>query len=165
MDEFQDTDPVQAELLLLAGAGRGRPSGGPIRPGALFIVGDPKQSIYRFRRADIGMYQRVRDDLRRRAHVPVVLRQSFRSVPNIQRFVNAAFRDAMRRDRRLVAAGYVRADAASRRRFGEQPSVVALPVPRPYGRYRVVEEERSKQSLPDAIGEFTRWLIDDSGWR
>ena len=63
VDEFQDTDPVQAEvILLLAGA----PSAErdwtrvPLRPGALFVVGDPKQSIYRFRRADIDIYQRVR---------------------------------------------------------------------------------------------------------
>ncbi len=60
VDEFQDTDPVQAELLLLLAGDDATPA---IRPGALFVVGDPKQSIYRFRRADIGMYQRVRDRL------------------------------------------------------------------------------------------------------
>ncbi len=59
VDEFQDTDPLQAELLLcLAGA-----DDGTIRPGALFIVGDPKQSIYRFRRADVGAYRRIADRL------------------------------------------------------------------------------------------------------
>ena len=58
VDEFQDTDPVQAELLLLLAGDDEAPSTVPrIRPGALFVVGDPKQSIYRFRRADIGMYQ------------------------------------------------------------------------------------------------------------
>ena len=65
VDEFQDTDPVQAELLLLLAGGEA--GGDSIRPGALFVVGDPKQSIYRFRRADIGMYQRVRDRLERQA--------------------------------------------------------------------------------------------------
>ena len=57
VDEFQDTDPLQAELLLLLAADdpaerdwrRVRPV-----PGKLFLVGDPKQSIYRFRRADVG---------------------------------------------------------------------------------------------------------------
>ncbi len=62
VDEFQDTDPLQAELLADACVGRPR---GRVRPGALFIVGDPKQSIYRFRRADVGIYQQVCDDLQR----------------------------------------------------------------------------------------------------
>ena len=56
VDEFQDTDPLQAEILWrLAGDGD---TAGPwhelaIRPGALFLVGDPKQAIYRFRGADV----------------------------------------------------------------------------------------------------------------
>ena len=63
VDEFQDTDPVQAEVMLLLTATdaeetdwrRCRP-----RPGSLFVVGDPKQSIYRFRRADIETYNEVK---------------------------------------------------------------------------------------------------------
>ena len=63
VDEFQDTDPLQAEILLLLAADdpaetdwhRVRPL-----PGKLFIVGDPKQSIYRFRRADVALYQGVK---------------------------------------------------------------------------------------------------------
>ena len=66
VDEFQDTDPLQAEILLLLAADdhaetdwrRARP-----RPGTLFLVGDPKQSIYRFRRADVGVYREVCDRL------------------------------------------------------------------------------------------------------
>ena len=159
VDEFQDTDPVQAELLmLLAGDASGR-----VRNGALFLVGDPKQSIYRFRRADIGMYQRIRDQLEAQQASPVVLKQSFRSVPNIQRFVNAAFRDLMRRDDDALQPGYVELNQY-RKAIGGQPSVVALPVPRPYGRYRIAKRS-IEESLPDAIGEFVRWLVTDSGWR
>lgn len=63
VDEFQDTDPIQAEAVVLLGSDdceqrdwqRCR-----LRPGALFIVGDPKQSIYRFRRGDIVTYNRVK---------------------------------------------------------------------------------------------------------
>jgi ATP-dependent exoDNAse (exonuclease V) beta subunit len=159
VDEFQDTDPLQAELLrLLASDDTGR-----VRPGALFVVGDPKQSIYRFRRADIGMYQRIRDELSRQQARSVVLKQSFRSVPDIQRLVNAAFRDVMRRDDEALQPGYVEL-ARHRPAIEGQPSIVALPVARPYGRYRLAKRSID-QGLPDAIGEFVRWLIEASGWQ
>ena len=58
VDEFQDTDPVQAEILLLLVGRRcrrdGCPRGRVPQPGKLFIVGDPKQAIYRFRGTDVG---------------------------------------------------------------------------------------------------------------
>ena len=106
VDEFQDTDPLQADLLLrLAGD-----DDGTLRPGALFIVGDPKQSIYRFRRADVGAYRRIADRLGESGAIAVTLQTSFRSVPAIQHFVNAAFRDDMNGDRGC-AAGRLRAAA------------------------------------------------------
>ena len=60
VDEFQDTDPLQAEiLLLLAAAIRERDWRKVRSPGKLFVVGDPKQSIYRFRRADAQLFHRI----------------------------------------------------------------------------------------------------------
>jgi ATP-dependent helicase/nuclease subunit A len=162
VDEFQDTDPLQAELLMLLAADEGS-GGSRIRPGALFVVGDPKQSIYRFRRADIGMYQRICDDLARQHARPVVLQHSFRSVRNLQRFVNAAFHAVMQRDDESLQPGYVPL-AKHRDDISGQPSVIALPVPRPYGRYRIAKAS-VEASLPGAIGEFVRWLVADSGWR
>src|SRR5262249_5800861 len=65
VDEFQDTDPVQAEIVFLLAAEDQDTSRDwrtlSLRPGALFVVGDPKQSIYRFRRADIEIYNTVRE--------------------------------------------------------------------------------------------------------
>src|SRR6266545_3068278 len=60
VDEFQDTDPLQAEILqLLAAADPAIVDWRVVEsvPGRLFVVGDPKQSIYRFRRADVGIYR------------------------------------------------------------------------------------------------------------
>jgi ATP-dependent helicase/nuclease subunit A len=92
LDEFQDTDPLQLELAALVTADAGAlPTGwrgAPIEPGRLFLVGDPKQSIYRFRRADLGLYLEVSDHL---AHVEVQLRQSFRSVPAVLELANDLF--------------------------------------------------------------------------
>ena len=164
VDEFQDTDPLQAELLLLLAADdpdeRDWERTCP-RRGALFVVGDPKQSIYRFRRADLDVYGRVRKQLE--AHgVPVLhLTSSFRSVPSIQHCVNRAF--APRMDGvpgggpPYVALSPTRSDRAA------QPAVVALPVPRPYGVLRV-SAAAIEQSLPDAVGAFVRWLLYESGW-
>jgi ATP-dependent exoDNAse (exonuclease V) beta subunit len=90
IDEFQDTDPLQVELLLyICMDGDGDAWTAPLRPGSLFAVGDPKQSIYRFRRADIAMYDRVRatvfgDDVR---HIV----QNFRSSAPIIDWVNRTF--------------------------------------------------------------------------
>jgi ATP-dependent helicase/nuclease subunit A len=159
VDEFQDTDPLQAELLLmLASDDSGRP-----RRGALFIVGDPKQSIYRFRRADVGVYLRVCDDLQGEGVRPVKLKQSFRSVPNLQRFVNAAFRPEMKYDPESLQADYVEL-AEHRPDIAGQPSVIALPVPKPYGRFRIARKSID-ECLPDAVAEFVRWLLQDSGWK
>ncbi len=68
LDEFQDTDPIQIELAVLIASSD--PLAGQkdwwtveVEPGRLFFVGDPKQSIYRFRRADIGAFLTARDEL------------------------------------------------------------------------------------------------------
>ena len=108
VDEFQDTDPLQAEMVFLlaadelpAPAANARPSWQDVtmRPGKLFIVGDPKQSIYRFRRADIDTYLRAMDVFRRqpdgRARIATVS-QNFRSVPEVTDWVNATFAAVLR---------------------------------------------------------------------
>lgn len=94
VDEFQDTDPVQAEVLLWLASEPGPGTDwtrAPLRPGALFVVGDPKQSIYRFRRADISIYRTVRE----RIGEVLTLTQSFRSRPEICEWANRAFRDLL----------------------------------------------------------------------
>ena len=91
VDEFQDTDPIQAEVMLLLTADdptevdwrRCRPT-----PGSLFVVGDPKQSIYRFRRADIVTYNQVKKIIADSGGRTVSLSTNFRSVPEIVDWVN-----------------------------------------------------------------------------
>jgi ATP-dependent helicase/nuclease subunit A len=99
VDEFQDTDPVQAEIMLLLAAEAGSSESptpkaqSPLRPGALFVVGDPKQSIYRFRRADIGIYNDVRALLAGSDGSGLVrLTTNFRSVPALCAWANNVFK-------------------------------------------------------------------------
>ena len=166
VDEFQDTDPLQAELLLLLAAddpaARDAWSSCPV-PGKLFVVGDPKQSIYRFRRADVGIYSRVCRQLEAHGARRVQLTTSFRGVPNVQRAVNAAFAPLMTGDRDTMQASYVPL-AQSRSDPQGQPSLVALGVPEPYG-IRNISGVKIDQSLPDAVGAFVDWLVHKSGWR
>ena len=165
VDEFQDTDPLQAELLLLLTADdpseRDWRAARPV-PGKLFIVGDPKQSIYRFRRADVQVYHDVCRQLLGHGARHLTLTTSFRSTPNLQRAVNAGFAEAMVEDGDTLQARYIKL-SPDRPALGEQPSVVALPVPRPYGR-RNVSGMAIEQSLPDAVGAFVDWLVRESGW-
>ena len=170
VDEFQDTDPLQAEILiLLAGAPAAEPES-PVdwkvvepRPGSLFIVGDPKQSIYRFRRADIGTYDAVCAWLEAHGARRAQLTTSFRATPALQRLVNAAFEPLMRGDRVTLQPRYVPL-TPSRDEVPGQPAVVAIAVPRPYGA-RYVTKGAIEKSLPDAVGAWLSWLIKESGWQ
>jgi ATP-dependent exoDNAse (exonuclease V) beta subunit len=167
VDEFQDTDPLQAEIVLLLSASDpavSRWQDVTPAPGKLFLVGDPKQSIYRFRRADVGTYQAVKELLVARGAACVYLTTSFRAIPSIQTLVNAAFAPVMTDDRAALQAGYVplapnRADVAG------QPGIVALPVPRPYGHWGGLAKNAIEQSLPDAVGAFVAWLLRESGFK
>ena len=93
LDEFQDTDPIQVELAVLIAsddpdAASTRWEEVETRPGALFFVGDPKQSVYRFRRADIAMFLRARDHL---VGASRSLTRNFRTVQPLLDWVNATF--------------------------------------------------------------------------
>ncbi|NPV59883.1 MAG: UvrD-helicase domain-containing protein [Actinobacteria bacterium] len=95
VDEFQDTDPIQAEVIFLLASSdpeeRDWRACAP-RPGSLFLVGDPKQSIYRFRRADIATYAEARRVLEELGGgLTVNLRANFRSSPPVISWVNEVF--------------------------------------------------------------------------
>lgn len=95
IDEFQDTDPIQAEVVFLLASD---PEEGDAwhrvtpRDGSLFVVGDPKQSIYRFRRADIAVYNQVKARFREFGDV-LHLTANFRSTKPIEKLVNRVFED------------------------------------------------------------------------
>ena len=165
VDEFQDTDPLQAEiLLLLSAADDGETNWLKVRPipGKLFIVGDPKQSIYRFRRADVSLYQAVKQLLLMHGAQLEHLTVSFRATPAIQTMVNAAFAPLMSAESgtqpRYAPLTPYRAEPTS------QPSIVVLPVPEPYGDFGRVVNWKIDDSLPEAIAAYARWLVHESGW-
>lgn len=96
VDEFQDTDQLQAEIFWRL---CGTPSSTPddwttfqIRPGALFLVGDPKQAIYRFRGADVSAYVQAREAFKEQAPDSLLtISTNFRSCSSILTYVNERF--------------------------------------------------------------------------
>ncbi|HXJ96241.1 MAG TPA: UvrD-helicase domain-containing protein [Terriglobia bacterium] len=167
VDEFQDTDPLQAEILLLLAASDPDETDwlevNPI-PGKLFLVGDPKQSIYRFRRADVVLYQELRDRLKARGVGLVHLTHSFRAPKPLQDTINLAFAPEMKEDRESGQPGYVPLEAGCNPMPG-QPYLVALPVPNPYSEYGNQRKDMIDASLPEAVAAFANWLIQESGWK
>lgn len=86
VDEFQDTDHLQARLVkVLCGKG--------FEVGRLFFVGDFKQSIYRFRGAEPGVFRELRAEIHVRGRLPLTL--NFRSQPGVIDFVNALFSQSL----------------------------------------------------------------------
>lgn len=99
VDEFQDTDPVQGELLLFLAEEK---PGTALRwqevhlePGKLLVVGDPKQSIYRFRGADITAYELFTDLILKQGGQKCFLQQNYRSEPEIVAVANEVCSRAM----------------------------------------------------------------------
>lgn len=167
VDEFQDTDPIQAELLLLLCADDADEQQWRevrVRPGKFFAVGDPKQSIYKFRQADVALYQEVRKMLEGRGVSVLRLTHSFRANVNLQAAVNHAFRGSMKQE---LGEGHCDYDdlEGSEGPIDGQPSVIALPLTRT----KFFNDKPTKTSvqneLPISIVAWLRWLLQESGWK
>ena len=101
IDEAQDTDPIQTEIAMFLAESVPEGASGDSRPtsweqivpeqGKLFVVGDPKQSIYRFRRADVVQMVQLQRLLEGSGGSLVSLVQNFRSQANLVNWVNYIF--------------------------------------------------------------------------
>ena len=162
VDEFQDTDPLQTEIVLLLTAAD-PPDGGwrkavPI-PGRLCLVGDPKQSIYRFRRADVGHYQRVRKRLLQNGAAMVNLTTNFRSTPAICRFVNRVMAPVFSEERGVAphANQVTYRDIEPSREPMPGPSLAPIPV-------AASSVRELRENEPEAVAKFAHRLLE-SGFR
>lgn len=169
LDEVQDTDPVQYDivrLLVCADPDAVTPHLAVPAPGKLFVVGDPKQAIYRFRRADLDAYFEHRAALLAHGAELLHLSTSFRSEPAIQAAVNRAF-DGSLPAHALEAYVPLSPYRAAR---SDRPSVIVLPAPRPYGAYGTEPYAGNvRSSYAEAVGAFVAellgrgWTIEEDG--
>ena len=94
IDEFQDTNPMQAEVFFYLTAQNPQEDWRKCipHPGSLFIVGDPKQSIYRFRYADVSAFLRIKEMFTGQVGEVVYLTRNFRSTHRMRSWFNSTFR-------------------------------------------------------------------------
>jgi len=98
VDEFQDTDPIQAEIFFFLAGKNIKETDWKntiFDNGALFLVGDPKQSIYRFRRADMDIYNTVKKIFTGECCEVLPLYSNFRSLSFMQDLVESVFKRIM----------------------------------------------------------------------
>jgi ATP-dependent exoDNAse (exonuclease V) beta subunit len=184
LDEFQDTDPIQIELAALIAAVDPRLDGGAadpptwdtvdVAPGHLFFVGDPKQSIYRFRRADISMFLTAADRFGATTGGSVELTANFRTGSPIIDWVNATFAvligDGDEPDLpspsqpRYVALDAVRAAPPEGPAVGK---IGASPHPKEFRADDLRASEAADVVATVARVVHERWSVDDGegGWR
>ena len=148
IDEFQDNDPLQTRMIDAITRGE---------PGRAFYVGDPKQSIYRFRRADIQQFNQVKQE---QDDGLTKLTQNFRSVPGVTSFVNAVFAPLM------FAGGADQADWENLNAFREDAADVEHAVTvigESYDEPIEPVRQREADALARIIADITasRWQISD----
>ena len=179
LDEFQDTDPIQIELAVRIAAADPAHADEPgwadvqVRPGHLFVVGDPKQSIYRFRRADIGTFLQAQHRFAAGGRDLVELTANFRTVEPVISWINDTF-DALMSEPperdvpvpsqpRFVALDAERADPPS----GPPMAVLGTEAHPPGSRadvLRTAEAADVAHAVTVALRE--RWAVrDGDGWR
>ena len=94
VDEFQDTNERQRQLIyLLCGGDKEE-----LKDTRLFVVGDAKQSIYRFRGADVSVFARVRNEMKKSGGEVILLDDNFRTVKPVLDFCNDIFPTLMGED-------------------------------------------------------------------
>jgi ATP-dependent helicase/nuclease subunit A len=167
VDEFQDTDPLQAEIIFFL-AEDGPPAGDwtavRLVPGKLFIVGDPKQSIYAFRRADIETYERAKDALTQSGALEFIT-ANFRSVQPILDAVNATFANHMKRPLDgMYQPDYVALEPSTGTRTSDDSPALILLYPDPQAE-SASDVATLRGIEAEGVAAFLRRMIDAGMWK
>ena len=174
LDEFQDTDPIQLELaVLIAGSITDGAPGSwdtiDVEDGRLFFVGDPKQSIYRFRRAEIELFLRARDRFGSGGGLQR-LSTNFRTVEPIINWVNEFFSARMPDEVPGMQPRYERLEAHRRvdGSVDHRPVLLGGVVDSAAGEARELEAEAVARVIADVRAHPGAWRVCDertAEWR
>ncbi len=161
IDEFQDTDPLQAEIIFfLAEEEPLAVNWNEVKmiPGKLFIVGDPKQAIYRFRRADIEIYEEAKRLVLDQGEVIKIV-QNFRTVPSIIDWVNRSFSELI-----IPVPGkhyqphYEDLHSYRDRLPGVDRGVIVLELPEEVGEFSSEEKRKAEAAL---VASFIKGAVEN----
>ena len=163
IDEFQDTDPLQAEIVLLLAAEQDTNdwTNASPAPGRLLVVGDPQQAIYRFRRADIDTYTKVRSLFEQAAEANAEgtaetrLSVNFRSRPELIAWYNRTHAQVLRADETWPTA-QAQHQILEPHREEAGPGVVVVPSAKQ--EYANLDEAREDEA--DAVARIIRAMVD-----
>ena len=162
LDEFQDTDPIQIDLAVLiaapdAAAANSSWDSIDVDSGRLFFVGDPKQSIYRFRRADIQLFLQAGKAF---GDPPVALTTNFRTTPPVIAWINHVF-GALITAHEGSQPAYQPLDPAPTRTPPPDgcPVVLLGTVEHPYGMKADDVREREADDVADAVLTALTWKV------
>ena len=168
LDEFQDTDPIQVSVAtLLAATVDGAVDTPwnelPVEPGRLFFVGDPKQSIYRFRRADIELFLEAAVTFNDGA---VALQQNFRTVSPIIDVVNGLFATLMPETTKGQAKYSPLTPFREPSSADHRPLIFGGPMTAKAGEIREAEAKDVAAIIMDTQNHPEDWLVQvDDEWR
>ena len=161
VDEFQDTDPIQYEIILAVSERQGHHARDwhemALEPGKLFIVGDPKQSIYAFRRADIEAFDRVVQKIEADGGMVQALTTNFRSDAAVLGPVNDVF-DRLFERRPLIQPANVRLEVRPQRRPSLLNAGVRLHVTVPGEGEEAVDAAKATRDESEGLA---RWIKDE----
>lgn len=161
VDEFQDTDPVQYDIILAVSEQHKSHAMNwqdiALEPGKLFIVGDPKQSIYAFRRADIEAFDRVVHKIESDRGIVQTLTTNFRSDAAVLGPVNDVF-DRLFQLQPLVQPANVRLHVRPQRRPPALEPGTRLHVTVPSGEDEPFDAAGATRAESEVLA---RWLKDD----
>ncbi|GAA0480090.1 UvrD-helicase domain-containing protein [Salinibacillus aidingensis] len=137
VDEFQDTDPVQAEIMFyLTSVNTNETQWTKCKPlpGSLFVVGDPKQAIYRFRRADMDTYNRVKQLMVEHGGEVLQLTMNFRTLDSITENLNEVFEQQLPETETAYQAAYLPLNAYHKDKQTAFSGIKSLMVPAEFTR-------------------------------
>ena len=166
IDEFQDTDPIQYEILLYLSEQFGNPAKDwraiKLIPGKVFVVGDPKQSIYAFRRADIEAYLEVVEKIIKAQNgIECRLTTNFRSNADILDVVNGAF-ESLIIAQEGIQPPYIAIQPAPQRNSAGTKNPGAASLPKVMARKIVAAEDLNAEKARRLEGEsLASWLKNE----
>jgi ATP-dependent exoDNAse (exonuclease V) beta subunit len=167
IDEFQDNNALQKNLLFLIAEKADRelpriPSPEDIEGDKLFFVGDEKQSIYRFRGADVSVFNRLKTDIGGPGGESAALHTNYRSEPALIDFFNTVFQSVMKDAEKPYEASFVPLKSREENP-GVQPVVRILY--HPYTKEREPGYLSGDEAEAHAIASFVKRAVEEGGLR